>query len=151
MYVWLLKIVGVVFLGVLVDILYPNGKTNKFCKGIFSLLTLFVIISPIFNLKIDSINMSDDTIVVAKEYQTIHDRMVLSQINTILQDMRIDGVDVEINSIVTNGEYDIQNIYLDVSQMVLLDGSENINIYKDMTKSISQTIGIEDDIIIIYG
>lgn len=44
---WILSIVGVVTLSVLVDILLPEGQTNKYIKGIFSVITLFVIISPL--------------------------------------------------------------------------------------------------------
>lgn len=44
---WILAIVGVICLSVLVDILLPNGQTNKYVKGIFSVITLYVIISPL--------------------------------------------------------------------------------------------------------
>ena len=39
---WLLSIVGVVFLGVLFDLIYPNGKTNSLCKTIFALVAVVV-------------------------------------------------------------------------------------------------------------
>lgn len=48
---WLLGLVGIAVLSVLVDILLPEGQTNKFIKGIFSLLVVFVLISPLAKLK----------------------------------------------------------------------------------------------------
>ena len=44
---WLLGVVGVVLLGVLADVLLPNGQMNKYVKGIFAVLLIFVILSPI--------------------------------------------------------------------------------------------------------
>ena len=41
---WLLSILGVVFLAVLLDIVYPNGKTNKFCKSIFGLFAIIGVV-----------------------------------------------------------------------------------------------------------
>lgn len=43
---WLLSIVGVVSLGVLIEIIMPEGEHSKYIKGIFSLVVVFVIISP---------------------------------------------------------------------------------------------------------
>ena len=53
---WLLSIVGVVFLGVLFDLLYPNGRTNTLCKSIFGIFAVFVMIGPIFNFDFENIN-----------------------------------------------------------------------------------------------
>ena len=44
---WILSIVGIVCLGVVIDIFIPEGQTNKYIKSIFSLLIVFVIVSPL--------------------------------------------------------------------------------------------------------
>lgn len=44
---WLLKITGVVALSTLSSLLIPNGQTKKYVKGIFALITLFVLVSPL--------------------------------------------------------------------------------------------------------
>ena len=44
---WLLGIVGVVSLGVLIEILLPEGENSKYIKGIYSIIVIFVIISPL--------------------------------------------------------------------------------------------------------
>lgn len=46
---WLLGVVGVVLLGVLVDVLLPKGQMSKYVKGIFAVLLLFVMVTPIVN------------------------------------------------------------------------------------------------------
>lgn len=44
---WLLKITGVITLSTLSSLLIPNGQTKKYVKGIFALITLFVLVSPL--------------------------------------------------------------------------------------------------------
>ena len=44
---WLIGIVGVVSIGVLIEILLPEGENSKYIRGIFSIIVIFVIISPL--------------------------------------------------------------------------------------------------------
>lgn len=44
---WLLKITGVIALSTLSSLLIPNGQTKKYVKGIFALITLFVLVLPL--------------------------------------------------------------------------------------------------------
>lgn len=55
---WLLALTGVILLSVLVDVLLPSGQTNKFIKGIFSILIIFVILTPILKLKNNDFSFS---------------------------------------------------------------------------------------------
>ena len=44
---WLLSIVGVVSLGVLLEILLADGETSKYIKGVFALAVVLVLVAPI--------------------------------------------------------------------------------------------------------
>ena len=44
---WILPIVGVVMLSVLADVLLPDGHINKYVKGVFSLLLVFTVLTPV--------------------------------------------------------------------------------------------------------
>lgn len=44
---WLLSIVGVVSLGVLLEILLEDGETSKYIKGVFSIAVVLVIVAPL--------------------------------------------------------------------------------------------------------
>ncbi len=61
---WLLSIVGVVSLGVLIELLLPEGENSKYIKGIFSVIVIFVIdeeyVYLIDSIAIDSGGMSDE-------------------------------------------------------------------------------------------
>lgn len=47
---WLLSIVGVVFLGVMIDVIAPSGKTNSIIKTMFAIMLIYVVLSPIISL-----------------------------------------------------------------------------------------------------
>lgn len=44
---WVLSIAGVICLGILLEIVLPEGKTAKYVKGAFSLLVVIAIVAPL--------------------------------------------------------------------------------------------------------
>lgn len=47
---WIISITGVICLGILLDIVLPDGKTTKYIRGAFSLIVILVIVSPLPSL-----------------------------------------------------------------------------------------------------
>ena len=47
--IWILSIIGVVMIGVLVEIILPEGKTNTLLKSVVAVASIFIIISLIFD------------------------------------------------------------------------------------------------------
>ena len=149
---WLLSILGVVFLAVLLDIVYPNGKTNKFCKSIFGILAIIVLISPIS--KIDFKNTSNDNFVsvtLNKNIQKSKDEYYKVKIENALGDDNICGVSVEIESNMDNNVYQIENVFVDTSNLVLTDFLTHNNKYEVIIQKISKLMEIEQERIVIYG
>ena len=147
---WVLSIVGVVFLGMLLDIVYPNGKTNKLCKSIFGIITIAVIIKPIFNIdmKFDSNNFVDNFL--SSSLNNVKINMYVSEIESNLLLNGIDGVFVEIDSKIENNNIIIENVNLDISQAVLLKNFENINKYEVIVNEVKKVVDIDKERIIIY-
>ena len=58
---WLLSVVGVVILGVLIDVVLPEGNVNKYIKAVFAFVIILVIISPL--TKIDSVDVSLENLI----------------------------------------------------------------------------------------
>lgn len=50
---WLLSVVGIVSAGVLLDILLPDGDMAKYAKGVFALIVVLVLVSPIASVVSD--------------------------------------------------------------------------------------------------
>ena len=149
---WLLSIVGVVFLGVLFDLIYPAGKTNSLCKSIFGIFAMFIMISPILNLDIDKFvsNVSNNDILIENITETKNDtyrKVILSH----LEEFDINGVSVEIDSKLNNNNYVIENIFVDSTNLVLTEKVTNINKYEVIADEIAKVVDVERERIIVYG
>lgn len=151
---WILSIVGIVFMGIIIDIISPNGKTNKFIKGIFSIFMLFTFLSPIksiinnfsnttFNnnkIELDNNFLADINIAKNESNQII--------IQNRLSSLGIEGVIVTICSNVYKYNYEIEKIYVDTTNVVLSQDISHINKYEVITNTILELINIEKDNII---
>ncbi len=66
---WIISIVGVIMLGVLLEIVLPDGKTAKYVKGAFSLLVVLAIAAPLPRLfKTDFKSPSDASVEIDSAY-----------------------------------------------------------------------------------
>lgn len=151
---WLLSIIGIIFLGVMIDILYPHGKTNAFCKSIFGVFSMFILISPILNLDVKKLeNSSNDYISeqLLMSLESSKENVYKLKIESLLKSNEIEGVNVEIQGNSEDNGFIIENIYLDVSEIVLTKNLTNINKYKVITNIILESVEIDPERIIIYG
>lgn len=148
---WLFSVVGVVFLSILFDIIYPSGKTNKFCKSIFGIIAIVVIVSPILNIA--DVNWDktyvDETlsnnIIESKE------EVLAIQIKEYLKNKGIDGLDVEVRGTLSENDFEIENIYIDTTNIVLIEDKANINKYEVIVSEVSNKFDVSEDMIFLYG
>lgn len=149
---WLLSIVGVSFLGVLLDLIYPNGKTSAFCKSIFGIVAMIVLISPIFDIHLDKIKQEE--LVDENIINVINEARIDSmqrEFESRLRSCGIDGVGVELDIIFVDNDMVIQNILIDSTNLVLTEKVTNINKYEVISKEIAQIVDIERERIVVYG
>ena len=96
---WVLSIVGIVSIGVLLDIIIPEGEINKYIKGIFSIVTICVIIAPLPKIIDKNFDITD---YFGTESSIAVDERFVEEVNgervaeTMLKSNGIDGVKVEI-------------------------------------------------------
>ena len=149
---WLLSIIGVVFLGVLFDLLYPEGRVNKLCKSIFGIFATFVMISPLFDFDINKIfvDVKENTLLIDSINNAKEDTYK-KKIIKHLQDCGICGVSVEIKSNLDYNDFVIENVYVDSTNLVLTENVTNINKYEVIAKEISGVINIPIERVVVYG
>ena len=155
---YVLSIVGVVFLGVLVDVIMPDGEMNKYVKGVFSMLALFVIISPVqklFNKDFSLENMFYDNTSIAVDSDFLEattkqmKKQCESVLNARLKDAGFDDVDVEILAEMSNYEFQIKKVIIDISKMVIIDDGEHINKYAEIKAIVLENFDVEESDVII--
>jgi len=147
---WLLSIVGVVFLGVMVDIISPSGKTNAFIKSIFAIFLIYVVISPIIKLvKKDAFEFSDSYTFSSEE---VDPKLIEAEhkISEGLVSNGICGIDVEIFGYVSNNEIVAQKVILNGAKNVLNSMDEHIDKYKLITEIVQSVITVKKENI-VYG
>ena len=147
---WLSNIVGVVFLSILFDLIYPSGKTNKFCKSLFGIIAVGVIISPI--LKIDfsvSADYVDEKIV--ESISSARAEVYASNVENYLSSEGIVGANVEVKYTLSENDFKLKLIYVDASNIVLTEDLTNINKYEVIARKVSENFDVSIEEVFVYG
>lgn len=155
---WLLKITGVIALSTLSALLLPNGQTKKYVKGIFALITLYVIISPLPKLLKSDFSDFPNAFENAVELEI--DETFLYGVTTnayktrernIEKFLKEKGVEAKVNIVVkseTSSEIDYVNVILsDKSSDSDKSNSIDIGVLKN---EISKFSGVPEDKLRIF-
>ena len=151
---WLYNLIGVVFLGIIFEIILPNNKINKFIKCIFSIFIIFSLISPLVNIssKINKIKIDNVSSEINEElFQTISDlrkNTYETLITKSLENDEIFNVKIDIEFDVEKSNMQINKITIDLANLVLTENSKNINKYEVITKHVKKYLDISEDKII---
>jgi len=96
---WLLSIVGVVSLGVLLEILLADGETSKYIKGVFALAVVLVLVAPIpkfLNKNFDINEFFGDEIVAQSTFlQSVNERRNIERENKVLAELKKSNISAE--------------------------------------------------------
>ena len=122
---WILSIVGIVCLGVIVDIFIPEGQTNKYIKNIFSLLIVFVIISPLPKLLNNDLSFSNiinnvNTEIDLNFISIVNNQKINSIKNLILSALKKENIsvnDIDLSCNYLQEEFEIMSIFVDISNI----------------------------------
>lgn len=148
---WLLSVIGVVFLAVLLDFVYPNGKTNAFCKSIFGIFAMIMLIYPLVKIDISSLSQTCMSYIsLEEEIRKSKDEYYRLKLENTFSNENIIGVSVEIDSKMKDNDYYISNVFVDISSIVLSQDLEHKNKYEVIEELILKTINVDKENIIIY-
>lgn len=154
---WILSIVGVVVVGVIIDLIMPDGQMSKYIKGIVAIFTVLVIVLPLPKLANQEISFDFNTnIAIDSELiYTINENKV-EQLNDILE-KKLDengygNIEVSINADLYSYDLKIEKVFVDLSQAVINEEITNIDKYTTDIKSIvKEVLKVEEDDILIDG
>ena len=151
---WILSIVGMVFIGVILEAVIPDGKTNAFIKAIFSIIFMVVVISPIINL-FGKDNVFDFSEILKPTSEVVeqneHELMELKFIiENHLIDNGIHGVEVKVKGYSSNNDLKIEQINVNLSNLIINKKDEHIDKYKLITTLIKEKVEVNEEQI-VYG
>ncbi len=155
--VWVLSVTGIVLFGCTIDIIMPNGQLAKYIKSTLCIATVFVIVSPIIDMigKKDFGELFVSDIVIDEDLlYSINKSKQLSlqnQLVTLLEESGYKDVNIDIAIDYEEKTFVINNIFVDLSRVVLNENIVNIDKYTNIKKLIGSVIDIEEESILFYG
>lgn len=153
---WIMAVAGICVIGVLVDLILPNGQTKKYIKGIFAFIVVLVIISPLPSILKKEFTIEDifeeNSIVIQEDfiYQVNKNRLETLE-NMIVSDLEekgIHNISIIISANIFTSEMKIDTVFVDLSQIVINENIEHIDINELVVNSILKYIQIEKSQII---
>ena len=154
---WILSIAGVICLSVIVELILPEGQMNKYIKGIFSFVVIFIIISPIPTLMKKELNIEkifgfENSISVDEDYlyQLNYDKVnaLKKEILNECEGFGYKNIEMYFNCDISKSEMKIKSITVDLSCLRITENSEHNDISK-IKKHIEIYIAIVVALIII--
>ena len=155
---YILSIVGIVFLGVLVDIILPDGEMNKYVKGVFSIIAMCVIISPIPKLiktdfDIGELFYDSTATQIDNDFLEATNKQIKNQYEITLQTKLADAgfaeTKVEILYEMSNYNFVIKKVIIDISNMVINANIPHINKYTEIKQVTVNYLNVEESDIVI--
>lgn len=150
---WLLKITGVIALSALSSLLIPNGQTKKYVKGIFALITLFVLVSPLPKLLKSDFSGFPNAFDTASELEIdetflygVATNAYKTQERNIEKFLKENGIEAKVKFVVkseTSSEIDYVNVILS-DKSFERDKSNSIDIGA-LKNEISKFSGVPED------
>ncbi len=150
---WLLKITGVIALSALSSLLIPNGQTKKYVKGIFALITLFVLVSPLPKLLKSDFSGFPNAFDTASELEIdetflygVATNAYKTQERNIEKFLKENGIEAKVKFVVkseTSSEIDYVNVILS-DKSFERDKSNSIDIGA-LKSEISKFSGVPED------
>lgn len=153
---YLLTLLGIVLLGVLIEVILPSGTTSKYISGIFSIFVMFVILSPILTWIRSDYKLSDyftktDVQLNEKLLYNINnsklseiEQIVIEELNT----NRYTNVKIDIQFEMEADNVKITQVLVDLQNLVINQNSVNINKYVYIRQVVMSHIAVTEEVIV---
>lgn len=153
---YILALLGVIILGVIVDVLMPSGQLSSFIKTIYSVFVIFIIISPISNIISTGFDISSffnnsavevDGDLLYIIYDDAADELE-SYITTQCEDIGFYNIIADISVSTTLLNFSVESVIIDISNLVIITDENHINKYDEIIEIVTGVINIEEEDIV---
>jgi len=135
----------------------PSGKTAKLIKSVLAIISIFILVTPLKDVDFSKFNFNnlfstkidiDNTFVENRSKEKI--KTLEKDIENVLLNNGYKGVLISINSDDKQKINNINNVFVDLTNLVLLDNNLNIDKYTKIVAIINKYIDVEKENIIFY-
>ena len=154
--VWVLQIIGLVVVGVIIDIVFGGRKLCNILKTIVAVFLMIVIISPLKTIDFNNFNINNFTNPIEidkdmiEEIQTDLVNAMEKDIEKSLENNGFMSVKIQIDCEQNDETLNIKTIFVDLTNMVLLSENLNIDKYTKIIAIISKEVTIEREDVVFY-
>ncbi len=153
---YILSILGIVMVGVLVDIIIPTGTINKYIKSIYGIFVLAVLINPVISMvsKISGYELS------YSEYSAdegllnyIYSNHVISLQNSIISTLTDNGfsnIDIKINYVIENNSLCLNSCEINLENLEIASDKLHINKYEYIVEVVNEIANLDEEVIVFY-
>ena len=153
---YLLTLLGIVLLGVLIEVILPSGTTSKYISGIFSIFVMFVILSPILTWIRSDYKLSDyftktDIQLNEKLLYNINNSKLSEIEQVIIEELNTNGytnVKIDIQFEMEADNVKITQVLVDLQNLVINQNSVNINKYVYIRQVVMSHIAVTEEVIV---
>lgn len=153
---YIISVAGVVFISVVIDIIIPNGKMEKYVKAMISLVVVFVMLCPLPNLISSMKNGSfgkgdfvDDDFI--SKINSAKNLTTENALISVLQKAGVEGCKVEVITDLSTASNQILFVYVDISSAVLKGELGNINTNDLVCEVIMGETNLDKEAVFVYG
>ena len=156
MSVYILTILGIVLAGILIDIIVPTGKINKYIKSIFAIFVVAVILMPVVKF----IAKSDEITINYTDYeieQNLMDYIFSSRVTAyeneiieVLENNGLSNIDIKINYSINSNELSLNSCEVNLKNMTSSNIEMHNNRYEFIAETIKEITNLTDEVIIFY-
>lgn len=148
---YILSILGIVVIGVFLDVIIPSGAINKYIKGIYSIFVVAVIINPVIKF----VNKNHNFVINYKEYNENEDLLnyifnkrataLENDMENILSSNGFSNIDIKLNISIENNELRYSSCKINLENMVISSDKLNINKYEFIKDIIKENTNLTDE------
>lgn len=156
MKLWVIQLCSTIILTAICEIILPNGKTQKTCKIALSLITLAVLIRPVFILfenNYDFNNIFEDT--VYSDYVINIDSYAESLVEKdVINHLRSIGVQIDDCTVIgelVNGEFKVDLIEINLLNDVINGEEEHIFSNERIIDVIVTKFNVDKERVVIFN
>ena len=156
---YLMSIVGVVIIGVVIDLILHDGSTAKYIKSLFAVFVMFVILAPLPKLLNGELSLAalfdgsqyalDETFLNTIKSDKAESLKQQTQKYLETNGFKNVGIDFSLDPDTT--DLVILSVYVDLQNLVITSKEPNINKYTAIKSLIKTYLLVEEGKVIFYG
>ena len=151
---YILSVLGIVIVGVFVDVIVPNGAINKYIKSIYSIFVVAVMLNPLFNL----LKNTKDFTIKYQDFEVnvnllnyIYKTRIAEQekeLENTLKEQGFVNVDIIVNFSIENDELIYNSCEINLKNLVINEDKQHINKYDFITNLVMESTNLTEEEIV---